>query len=1568
MNKDQERCYQIYDWYCVDENIDNDDSSESDQLEFSEKISKVYMMYMFGVSDKGNNACIKVTGFEPFFWIELPDNWIDSWTSSLLYELRDKLPRRMKDEIITNRIKDCVHSKYRFRDYQWEKKRKFMKLEFKSEAALRSVYYRIKEGKTNPRKRITINTKIKNHVFPIYEKNITPVLRMIHMRNIKPTGWVSIKNAKYTKTSFSESNFRRNWTVDWKDVYPADNNSIGPIKVASFDIEADSSHGDFPVAKKDYTKLAQNIYEEFIRTLKQKQRVSPSMVKRWIKCAFRDYYPSEIYEDSIKSSIQTIILKNKPNITNREFDTIGLECYRELVKTNSSTENIKAKEIAESINNLLCSALPPVMGDKVIQIGTVLYRYGMESTTIQRHIVTLGGCDEIEGVEVVSCETVSELYNEWAKFMAKAQPNIITGYNIFGFDFKFLWECAEEYGCLNKLIGMGPMKGIENKLGSKELFSAAMGHNFLYYFEMPGMVTIDLLKVIQREHNLSSYKLDDVSNEFINGSISSFEFEENKMIVNTQSTFSLRPGHYLAIYKSSIIGKEYLGERRKILEIVENEKIIMESSTNDQNIEWPKKSVYWCVGKDNVSPQDIFEMQRGSDSDRAIVAKYCVQDCELCLNLMQKLEIITNNVGMSNVCLVPFSYLFMRGQMIKTLSLVSSECSKENYMIPELPGKTDENSKDSYEGAEVLEPKPAIFLDEPVSVLDYSSLYPSSMIGSNISHDTIIKDKMYLGETGAKILEDMGIQFEDISYDNYDSVLIGKTWHKRVNESEPIVTCRYVQPPKDESGAVIDSKRGILPRILMKLLKARKETRAMIKKEKDPFRRSVLDGLQLAYKITANSLYGGVGAEVSALYYKDIAASTTAVGRAHLHLAKDYVNEHYPKAEVVYGDSVVSDTPLLLRQNDKIIIMSPEDLYNQFQKIGPFENDEYMKSYVDCLGYDVWTDSGWTKVNQIMRHKVNKKIIRVLTHGGCVDVTEDHSLLDKNGNAVTPKDLDVGDELLLSFPKEFDNVNSNTNISPGFARILGFFMRNGTCGFYKCPSGDKSSWKIANKDIVKIKEYLDLCSKEIPEFEWKFYNTKNRNSFIYNLVFSSNVYGKKLEYIKYFRDLMYHNISKSKQVPNIILNSSIEIRKQFLIGLYDADGQKSMHGVHKTFDCMGVTSQSKSSCGCCIDQKGKIAAFGIYTLLKSIGYNVSINTRDSKPNVYRISFTNGKLRKIENSIKKIIELNYDEQYVYDLSTENHHFHAGVGSCIVHNTDSIFVNFKCTDENGNKMSPEKALQASIDKSIEVEKGIQPLLQYPHCLEYEKTFLPFVLLRKKGYIGNKYEFDVKKYKQTSMGVVTKRRDNAPILKYVYDGIINRIINDRDIDSSIDFLKDCINKILSGHFPMQYFIITKKLNAFYAFPDQIVHKALADRMGERDPGNKPQSNDRIPYVYINTKCAVKLQGDRVEHPDYIKENNLKIDYLFYITNQIVKPCCQVYALTLESLRKYGYKKESDYFERLENKMRSDPKKNKNIREKIMALKSDEAYKVLFEKRVKIEEGKKFGQKSITNYFKKR
>ena len=55
------------------------------------------------------------------------------------------------------------------------------------------------------------------------------------------------------------------------------------------------------------------------------------------------------------------------------------------------------------------------------------------------------------------------------------------------------------------------------------------------------------------------------------------------------------------------------------------------------------------------------------------------------------------------------------------------------------------------------------------------------------------------------------------------------------------------------------------------------------------------------------------------------------------------------------------------------------------------------------------------------------------------------------------------------------------------------------------------------------------------------------------------------------------------------------------------------------------------------------------------------------------------------------------------------------------------------------------------------------------------------------------------------------------------------------------------------------------FYKNPDSIAHKVLADRIAKRDPGNKPSVGSRVPFVYIQTKGEVKLQGDRVESSEF-------------------------------------------------------------------------------------------------------
>ena len=167
---------------------------------------------------------------------------------------------------------------------------------------------------------------------------------------------------------------------------------------------------------------------------------------------------------------------------------------------------------------------------------------------------------------------------------------------------------------------------------------------------------------------------------------------------------------------------------------------------------------------------------------------------------------------------------------------------------------------------------------------------------------------------------------------------------------------------------------------------------------------------------------------------------------------------------------------------------------------------------------------------------------------------------------------------------------------------------------------------------------------------------------------------------------------------------------------------------------------------------------------------------------------------------------------------------------------------------------------------------------------------------------------------MGIVLKRRDNAPVVKIVCGNIVDQILNKRNPKGAVEMTQLLLNNIITGKMPLDKFIITKTLKFSYKDRTRIVHAVLADRMAQRDPGNKPESNDRIPYVYfeVEDEKNIKLQGERVEHPDYLVKNKLKIDYLFYITNQIMKPCVQFLELIIEKPEKIF----NDYIIREENR----------------------------------------------------
>jgi hypothetical protein len=174
--------------------------------------------------------------------------------------------------------------------------------------------------------------------------------------------------------------------------------------------------------------------------------------------------------------------------------------------------------------------------------------------------------------------------------------------------------------------------------------------------------------------------------------------------------------------------------------------------------------------------------------------------------------------------------------------------------------------------------------------------------------------------------------------------------------------------------------------------------------------------------VTANSLYGQVGARTSAISFKEIAACTTACGRGLIYKSKEFAETNYEGCQTVYGDSVTGDTPLLLKDRDgKISIKTIENLSEEWVPYEAFKvNDTRIEKKQQArTSYQVWSDKGWTNIIRVIRHMTNKKIYRVNSSKGCIDVTEDHSLIDTKYNMIKPKDCHHDTNLLYSFPTEF---------------------------------------------------------------------------------------------------------------------------------------------------------------------------------------------------------------------------------------------------------------------------------------------------------------------------------------------------------------------------------------------------------------------------------------------------------------------------------------------------------------------------------------------------------------------
>jgi DNA polymerase elongation subunit (family B) len=278
--------------------------------------------------------------------------------------------------------------------------------------------------------------------------------------------------------------------------------------------------------------------------------------------------------------------------------------------------------------------------------------------------------------------------------------------------------------------------------------------------------------------------------------------------------------------------------------------------------------------------------------------------------------------------------------------------------------------------------------------------------------------------------------------------------------------------------------------------------------------------------------------------------------------------------------------------------------------------------------------------------------------------------------------------------------------------------------------------------------------------------------------------------------------------------------------------------------------------------------------------------------------------------------------------------------------------------GNPIRGQRALELTIILAQKAGELASAFLKAPHDLEYEKTFMPFCLLSKKRYVGMLYETDPHKCYRKSMGIVLKRRDNAPIVKDVYGGVIDTLMEGGGMQKAVEFTNGEIGKLVAKQVPIEKLLITKSLRSGYKNPKSIAHKVLADRIAERDPGNKIAPGSRIAFAYIVNPSG-KSQGDKIETPEFIRKNKCKLDYSHYITNQIMKPVSQVLGLCVEDLPSFRTRRNA-FVNQVETirANNSDLEKARKLEQKLRDL---EVKRLVFDKHINQAENLRRNQASL-------
>ncbi len=249
--------------------------------------------------------------------------------------------------------------------------------------------------------------------------------------------------------------------------------------------------------------------------------------------------------------------------------------------------------------------------------------------------------------------------------------------------------------------------------------------------------------------------------------------------------------------------------------------------------------------KDDVNPQQI-DKEWAADKEK--VVRYCVRDAELALKILQKIAVLEKNMDLATVSKLPLDDVFNGRTSTLIDSVLIREADRNNIAVP-LTGGFSRDSQ--IEGGYVHTIDPGLY--DWVCVLDFKSMYPSLIIAKNICFTTLSKD-------GTIVSPEPGVKYLDK-----------------------------------------ETRLGLLPRVLERLMKDRDDTKKKMKNAKTAEEKQYYDGLQAAIKVLMNAVYGVFASSFYRFTNPKIGASITAFAREN---TKAIIRQLETEGiRVIYGDT-----------------------------------------------------------------------------------------------------------------------------------------------------------------------------------------------------------------------------------------------------------------------------------------------------------------------------------------------------------------------------------------------------------------------------------------------------------------------------------------------------------------------------------------------------------------------------------------------------------------------------------------------------------------------------------------